>query len=190
MTELEQYIHSYFGVSKNEVSAISECFHLETLEKGEYFLREGKICNKLSFHKSGLIRVYALGDGKEITQWISSQGYFLTDLAGLIFNKPTRYNIQALSDCEIYTITKQDYQNIANIIPRWHELEKLFIARCFIFLEERIFALLSMTAEERYHVLFEQQPELFNQVPLQYLASMLGITPETLSRIRKKVGKA
>jgi CRP-like cAMP-binding protein len=117
---------------------------------------------------------------------LSSKGYFVTDLSGIVFNQPTRYNIQALTHCELYTIDRKDYNNIGRIIPKWHELEKLFIARCFIFMEERIFSLLSSSTEERYRWLFDQQRDLFNQVPLQYLASMLGMTPETLSRIRKK----
>ena len=86
----------------------------------------------------------------------------------------------------MYTIDQGDYKNIGRIVPNWHELEKLFIARCFIYIEERIFSLLSLSSEERYKWLFEQQRDLFNQVPLQYLASMLGMTPETLSRIRRK----
>jgi hypothetical protein len=73
-----------------------------------------------------------------------------------------------------------------NKLPKWNELDKIFITKCFTILEERIFSHLYMTAEERFHQLFKQHPELFNQVPLQYLASMLGMTPETLSRLRKK----
>jgi CRP-like cAMP-binding protein len=65
-------------------------------------------------------------------------------------------------------------------------LEKLFIAKCFAILEDRIFSHLSMTAEERYHFFFGNNKVLFNQVPLQYIASMLGMTPETFSRIRKR----
>lgn len=72
------------------------------------------------------------------------------------------------------------------MVPSWHELEKLFIAKCFTILENRIFSHLSMTAEERYNNFSEHNKELFNQVPLQYIASMLGMTPETFSRIRKK----
>ena len=94
--------------------------------------------------------------------------------------------IQALADTELYSITKEDYKLIGDLVPRWHELEKLFIVRCFIILEERIFSHLSMTAEERYHFFYQHNRELFNQVPLQYIASMLGMTPETFSRIRKK----
>jgi len=186
MTELEVYINSYFGITQDDISKISSYFRLTTLKKGDYFLKSGRVCDKLSFHKSGFIRVYVTTHEKEITQWISSKGYFVTDLSGIIFNTPSKYDIQALSDCELYTIDQKDYNRIGQLIPQWHELEKLFIARCFTFLEERIFALLSMTAEERYKLLFEQNKELFNQVPLQYLASMMGMTPETLSRLRKK----
>lgn len=186
MTELELYINSYFGVALEDISKISSFFHLTTLGKGDYFLKSGHICNNLSFHKSGIIRVYTTTDEKEVTQWISTKGYFVTDLSGIVFNKPSKYNIRALTDCELYTIDRKDYKNIGHVIPQWHELEKLFIARCFIYMEERILSLLSLTSEERYKWLFGQQRDLFNQVPLQYLASMLGMTPETLSRIRKK----
>jgi len=187
MTELETYINSYFGVQKEDILQIGSFFHPEPLKKGEFFTKAGRVCNKLSFHRSGLIRVFAEVDGKEITQWISTKGYFITDLSGIIFNQAGKYNIQALTDCDLYTIAKDDYNNLGRIIPKWHELEKLFIAKCFTMLEERVFALLSMTAEERYRALFQHQKELFNQVPLQYLASMMGMTPETLSRIRKKL---
>ena len=91
-----------------------------------------------------------------------------------------------MTDCELYVIDRKDYQNLIKVIPRWTELEKLFIARCFAVLEDRVASHLSMTAEERYNQLFQFNKELFNLVPLQYLASMLGMTPETFSRIRKK----
>jgi CRP-like cAMP-binding protein len=123
---------------------------------------------------------------KEVTQWISSKGYFVTDLASMVFDTPARWNIQALTDSELYTINKTDYNKIGTLIPQWHQIEKLFIAKCFTILEDRVFTHLSMTAEERYQLFFENNKELFNQVPLQYIASMLGMTPETFSRIRKK----
>lgn len=186
MTELEQYIKSYFGVSQNDLEHIAALFKPTTLKKDDYFLKTGKSCNQLSFIKSGLLRIYVNQDGKEITQWISTTGYFVTDLSSLIFNTPARWNIQALSDTELYTISKDDYLKIGNVINQWNQLEKLFIARCFTFLEDRIFSHLSMTAEERYHFFFKHNKEIFNQVPLQYIASMLGMTPETFSRIRKK----
>ena len=186
MSELEQYINSYFGVRQEDLKTLSTLFKEEELKKGDYFLKTGRSCDKLSFIKSGLLRIFVPVEEKEITQWISTKGYFVTDLSGLVFNTPARWTVQALADSELYSISKKNYNLIGNIIPRWHELEKLFIARCFSMLEDRIFSHLSMSAEERYLFFFEKNKELFNQVPLQYLASMLGMTPETFSRIRKK----
>lgn len=186
MSELEHYIASYFGVQENELLAIRGLFKEHGLKKGGYYLKTGKPCDKLSFIKSGFLRIYVQVEDKEVTQWISGSGYFITDLSGLVFNTPARWTIQALSDCKLYTISRADYSAIGTVVPRWHELEKLFIARCFSMLEDRIFGHLSMSAEERYAAFFEKNKELFNQVPLQYLASMLGMTPETFSRIRKK----
>ncbi len=186
MMELEQYIQSYFGVNNESLAHISSLFHEEELQKGDYFLLTGKYCNKLSFIKEGMLRIYVTTPEKEVTQWISTKGYFVTDLSSLVFEQPARWTIQALAATQLYTIHKTDYQKIRQLIPQWHELEKLFIAKCFTMLEDRIFSHLSMSAEERYQFFFALQPELFNQVSLQYLASMLGMTPETFSRIRNK----
>ena len=187
MSELEIYITSYFGVEEKDLRLLSSLFTSEILKKGDYFLKTGKPCDKLSFIKSGFLRVYVDKEKKEITQWISGKGYFITDLSALVFDSPARWNIQALTNIELYTIDKRNYKQIGTLINRWHELEKLFIAKCFSMLEDRIFSHLSMTAEERYLFFYEKNKELFNQVPLQYLASMLGMTPETISRIRKKI---
>ncbi len=186
MNELEKYIQSYFGIHQDDLAQVGAMFKPQSLKKGDYFLKTGRTCEKLSFVQSGLLRVYVQTPDKEVTQWISTKGYFVTDLASLIFNTPARWTIQALTDSEVYTIDKQDYNRIGSLIPKWNELEKLFIARCFTLLEDRIFSHLSMTAEERYHSFFEQNKALFHQVPLQYIASMLGMTPETFSRVRKK----
>jgi CRP-like cAMP-binding protein len=186
MTELEQYVNSYFGVTGEEMFGIASLFKPETLKKGDYYSISGGSCDKLSFIQSGFLRLYAVVDDKEVTQWIGSKGSFMGDMASLTFGIPSRWNIQALSDIELQTIQKEDYNSIFEIIPRWPEIEKHFIIGCFTIMESRIFAHLSMSAEERYSIFYNQNKELFNQVPLQYIASMLGMTPETFSRIRKK----
>ncbi|PKG41569.1 Crp/Fnr family transcriptional regulator [Psychroflexus sp. MES1-P1E] len=186
MTELQKYITSYFGITNENMDKITSLFTESELKKGEYFSKSGQYCEKLSFVRSGFIRVFATAKDKEVTQWISSKGYFLTDLNSFNFKQRARWNIQALNDCELYTINKENYALLNNIVPNWSEMEKQFIAGCFIQLEDRIFSHLSLSAEERYDKLFENSKELFNQVPLQYLASMLGMSPETFSRIRNK----
>lgn len=187
MTELEQNIQNYFGVSEKELALISSFFKEETLEKGDFFLKKGQYVQKLSFVKSGILRIYVETNDKEVTQWISTKGYFVTDLSSFVFEQPARFYIQALTPVELFSINKENYNQLSNVVQKWHFLEKLFIARCFTILEDRILAHLSMSSEERYVAFFEQNSALFNQVPLQYIASMLGMTPETLSRIRKKI---
>ena len=186
MTELQTYIKSYFGIRPEDLEKIAALFKEELLEKGSFYAKQGRNCQKLSFVKSGFLRVYAEAGDREVTQWISFKGYFLADLSSLVFETPARWNICALTDCELFTVSREDYRKIGKLIPDWYNLEKLFIAKCFLTLEDRVFSHLSMTAEERYRQTFEFNPELFNRVPLHYLASMMGMTPETLSRIRKK----
>ncbi|MCP1386318.1 Crp/Fnr family transcriptional regulator [Runella salmonicolor] len=186
----EKYIQSYFGIPPETVTEIVSYFQPMTLGKGEYFLKEGAKCDKMGFVQSGIMREYLIEEqGREVTKWISTSGYFVVDIAAFLFHSPARWNLQALSDCELLVIHQKDYAQIGQKIPQWTELEKLFIARCFTILEQRIVTHLSLTSEERYELFFTHHRELFNLVPLQYLASMLGMTPETFSRIRNKLAK-
>ena len=186
MTQLEQYINSNFTVTDQEGSKIAAMFHPDTLRKGDFYIKSGEACDKLSFVQSGFLRLYATLGDKDITQWIFSKGYFIGDMPSLTFNVPSRWNIQALTDIELFTIKKGDYNKIVETVPRWLEIEKHFLINCFSIMESRIFAHLSMSAEERYAIFYEHNRELFNQVPLQYIASLLGMTPETFSRVRKR----
>jgi CRP-like cAMP-binding protein len=186
MTELEKYIQTYFGASKEDLEKISAFFTPVTLKKGDFFQKTGRLADRMGFVQSGIIREFVIKDGVEVTKWISTRGYFVVDLASFIFHQPARWNNQALTDVSLYVIDQKQYQQIGQTVPRWPELEKLFLAKCFMVLEDRVLTHLSMTAEARYQQLLQFNPDLFNQVPLQYLASMLGMTPETLSRLRKK----
>lgn len=186
MTELKQYIKQFFDVQEKELDIISAHFSPKTIRKGDYYLKLGSYSNQFAFVQSGLLREFLYVNDKEVTKWIYTQGYFALDLASFTFNTPARWNIQALSDCEVFVINRTDYNNLIHEIPNWPVLEKHFIAKCFSVLEERVVQHLSHTTEERYVQFFNFNKKLFNEVPLQYLASMLGMTPETFSRIRKK----
>lgn len=188
MTELKQYLQYYTGASSDEVLEIlSSYFQPMILEKGDYFLKAGRVCDKFSFQCSGLLRIYAHYEEKEITQWISSKNSFITDLSGLICNEPGKFHMQALTPCTFYTMYKTDYNNLPSVIESWPHLERTLLARCFKFMESRVFGLLAMSGEERYKFIFGNNPSLFNEVPLKYLASMIGMTPESMSRIRKSL---
>lgn len=186
MTALQTYISSYFGITNEEVVKVENLFKPSQLVKGEYFAKTGQYCEKMSFIETGYVRIFAESADKEVTQWISKGGSFLMDLSSFIFHQPAKRNMQALTDCRLYTIHKEDYKKLLELVPNWPEIEKKFIAGCFVYMEDRIFNHLSLSAEERYDKFFAENKELFNEVPLQYIASMLGMSPETFSRIRAK----
>ncbi len=186
MTELHQFLSSSFHIAEQDIAQVANFFQIERLKKGDYFVRRSQYCNRLSFVQDGFIRIYTNKGDKEVTQWISTKGYFVTDLQSFMFGSKARWHIQALTDVTLFSIQKNDYKQLENILPSWPEKERQFISGCFVILEDRVFSHLSLSAEERYEKLFEQNKELFSYVPAQYLASMLGITPETFSRIRRK----
>ncbi len=187
MKDFNELLQDHFGqLSNQELTFIHSYFQEEKLQKSGFFTKSEKVCNRLSIIKSGILRIYALSDGKEITQWISTENFFITEVMGFFFDQPNRWTIQALTETELLTITKTDYRKLCKEFPKWNEIEKRFLVKCFAMIEDRVFSHLSMTAEERYDLYFEQNKNLFNQVPLQYIASVLGMTPETFSRIRKR----
>lgn len=187
MNDLAKYISTYFDTRSDQTEKIASLFREEVLSRNEFHTTIGARYGKLSFVKSGYLRVFRQTDKKEITQWVSSPGEFTTDLGCIMFEQPARWNIQALTDCELYTLDYSDYQSIKDQINNWDEIEKLFLAKCFLMIEDRIFSFISMSAEERYAYLTETKPALLHEVSQQYIASMLGMTPETLSRIRRKI---
>lgn len=184
----DSLLQNYFGsLSHEDESVILSYFREEKLERNDFFTESGKICNKLSIVKSGILRIFALSDdGREVTQWLAQENFLLTEISGFFFDHPNRWNIQALTETELLTISKDDYKALCHDFPQWSDIEKKLIMKCFSMMEDRIFTHLSLTAEQRYHLYFEQNKSLFNKVPLQFIASVLGMSPETFSRIRKR----
>ncbi|MEM1324398.1 MAG: Crp/Fnr family transcriptional regulator [Bacteroidota bacterium] len=188
MTSIHDYLQTYFDADGVDLTPMAALFELIELQKNDYFLKMDQYTTRLGFIHEGLLRFYAYNEdgSKEVTQWIANQGMFVTDLSSFVFDAPSRWHIQALSDVKIYVIRRADYRRLDEIITDWATIETRFIAKCFVHLENRVFQQLSMSAEEKYVSLLQYMPEIFNQAPLQYIASMLGMTPETLSRLRRK----
>lgn len=187
MKEFDIIIQEHFGqLTQQELIMMQSYFYEEKLQKNDFFTKSDNVCDRLSIVKSGILRIYALSDGKEITQWISTENFLITDVKGFFFDQANRWNIQAFTDTELLTISKTNYHKLCKEFPKWNEIEKRFIVKCFAMIEDRVFSHLSMTAEERYDLYFRQNSTLFNQIPLHYIASVLGMTPETFSRIRKR----
>jgi CRP/FNR family transcriptional regulator, anaerobic regulatory protein len=186
MPTLETHIQSYFGIATEDIAKIADCFKRIELNKGEFYLKANHVSDRLGFVESGVLREFVQMPDKEVTKWVSTPGYFVVDLSSFLFNQTSRWNIQAISDCVIHVIEKKEYEKLNQLVAQWPELEKRFLAKCFTVLEDRLMTFLSMNAEQRYQFLYNFNKDLFVTVPLNYLASMMGMSPETLSRLRNK----
>lgn len=189
MSELKKHIIEAFGFTESEFQQIKDFFKPKVILKGDYFLKEGQYVKQMGFVEKGILREFLYVNDKEVTKWFSASGYFAVDLSGFLFDQKSKVNYQAMTDVELLAISKENYNKISTKVSRWDKLEKMFLAKCFTVLENRVVSHLALNAEERYNQLFAFNPTLFNEVPLNQIASMLGMTAETLSRIRKKQTK-
>lgn len=171
------------------MDSILSAFKPVELNKGEFLLKSGNICRQMAFIESGYVRMYDIVDGKEITLWIGSEGKFITSVSSFIFGTNNIWNIQAITDCKLFVINREDHFKLNKEEPKRLEFDNLLLAQSFALLERNMFSHLHTTAKQRFHTLMAEEPKLFQNVPLQYIASMLGITSESLSRLRKNETK-
>ncbi|GGG39889.1 cAMP-binding protein [Dokdonia pacifica] len=188
MQQLKDCITKHVSVQNETLETIVSFFEPVTVSKGTFLLESGSISNQLIFIASGYLRMYDISDGKEITLWIGSQGKFITSVSSFVFQTSNYWNITAITNAEVYILSRKDHFNLCQSQPKWLEFDNLLLASSFALLEQKMFSHLHTTAKQRFEKLFQEEPSLFNHVPLQYIASMLGITPESLSRLRKGLG--
>jgi CRP-like cAMP-binding protein len=154
------------------------------LKKNEYLLRANEYCRNISYLKSGILRHFYINDSTEIITSFAFSGDVSTVLRSLIHNEPSREYIQAITDCEISSISISNYQLLKAKYPMLAKIDAYITQLYALILEERLFSLKFHTAAERYQILLKREPMIIKQVPLTFIASYLGITLETLSRIR------
>ncbi len=187
MEQLRNCIANQINIDKESLESIVSAFEIQKVKKGEFFLKSGRICRKMAFIEKGYLRMYDIADGKDITFWVGSTGKFITSLSSFIFKTENFWNIQAVTDCTIYVISREKHFELCKQQPKWLEFDNLLLAHSFALLEKSMFSQLHTTAQQRFENLLKEEPALFNYVPLQHIASMLGITPESLSRLRKNL---
>lgn len=183
---LEAYLQVSIHLPPSKFKTIRHLFQKETFRKGIYLVKQNGFSDKMFFLVDGYIRCYANKKNKEITHWVYWKNRLVTDIPSFKRQRPALWHFQTLSDCIVFSLTYENYQQIKHILPDWDTYENLILTKFFIALEHRIYTFISMNATERYQFLYEAYPEIFNQIPLIYLASLLNMTPETLSRIRRK----
>jgi CRP-like cAMP-binding protein len=186
MTELEAYILHYCQLDEPELATITRKFRNRLCYKEEYLLTPGQVCKELLYLVKGNCRIFYLDrQGKEITTWIAFQDTHTTELASFLTQQPTQFYVQALTDCQLAAITYQDLEQLYRSLPKFGEFGRKIAEEVVVGAINRVVSFQLESAQQRYQRLLKRS-EYLNQIPLKHLASFLGITDTSLSRLRKK----
>ncbi len=190
LEKLEKALELFGPVPASLMDDLPRYFNLAMLARNEFMIREGDVSKQIAFLEQGMLRYYyAKASGEEITRWIGIEGSFNTSLSSLICQQPSKEYIQAVKDCKLWLISWNDFQ----LLRAKHEWLERFWTKMLEFeivrFEGRVRDLITSSADEAYDRISQLFPEVVEQAPLQYVASMLGISPQHLSRIRGQRAK-
>lgn len=183
---IKKYLKSFNALTDDEIENLVQITTKRDLNKADYFIREGETCKEVAFVLSGIFRSYYISDkGEEITYCITFPNNLMTAYSAFITGQGTNENIQAISDVELLIIPKNKIDDLVMKSANWLKFLKIVAEQQYIELEKRIFQLQKNNALQRYSDLIKNHPEYMQNIPLQYLASYLGITQRHMSRIRR-----
>ncbi len=188
MTPQLSKINDFIDQLDNEtLTVLEEISVTKIYKKGDYLLQQDQICKNSYLIEEGIVRKYYLDDGKEIT----TELYFADDLAvsfdSYCLQKPSREFLQAITDIKVSQTDYLAFQKAKKQFPKLVELDLMMSEHCVMWLEDRLFQFHTMDATQRYLKILENLTHIIQTIPLTYIASYLGISLETLSRIRAKI---
>lgn len=183
---LLQQLETILPVSNLLKSEINTMFKKQSFAKGNMVLTKGERCGNLYFIEKGILRGYYFEEDKEISHWFAEENEFATSFYAFITQNPTFEYIQCLEDTELLTISFNSLQKLYDQFPETERIGRVITENYYIKLEERLLNIHFKTAKERYQTLLEKKPNLLQRASLGQIASYLGITQETLSRIRSE----
>ena len=181
-------VKEHISISEDEFEFCKTLFIPKKLRKRQYLLQEGDVCRYTAFVEKGMLRTFTVDDkGNEPILQFSMEGWWVTDLYSFLADEPSRYNIEALEDCELLLITKPSWNILLEKVPAFERYFRILIQNNLIATQRRLISSMTETAEEQYTKLIASFPTCLQRVPQHMIASFLGITPETLSRIRSQM---
>jgi CRP-like cAMP-binding protein len=188
--KLSRFFQSTSYFSAQQVQEIMQLFEEKEVEKNELLLREGQVSNDYYFLEEGFMRAFVYDlDGKDVTTSFYPPGTVVVEVSSFFNRIPSRENIQALADCKGQFITYEQLNHLFHAYPEFREFGRSILVRILTALKNRTLSMITETAEQRYEHLLKSNPDIFQNVPLKHIASFLGITDTSLSRIRKEYTK-
>lgn len=190
MQNIESYLSDTLELPLEAVNLCSSHYLRKIVAKNEFLLREGEICKGTYFVEKGLLRMYSIDkNGKEHIIQFAPEKWLISDRSSLHFNEKSQYFIEAVEDSEVLELRNDFFSNINAAFPNTIENNDKLLQKHIRSLQNRVNSLLADTAEERYMSFIKMYPDLLQRVPQWMIASYLGITPESLSRVRKELAK-
>lgn len=175
------------GFSGDLLDKIIEAFHVKEYKKGDFFVEAGKISEYLGFIESGMFHYYVIKEGDERTSYVSIENTFVASLMSFIGQTPSKESVRALDDSQVSIISRKDLKQLVDELPPFKDFYIGLLEWAICGIDSSRHDLIVLSGEQRYEKMLREEPKLLQVIPLQYLASMLGVTPRHLSRIRGKI---
>ncbi|MEO8721502.1 MAG: Crp/Fnr family transcriptional regulator [Ginsengibacter sp.] len=185
---LKKSIQEKISITNEEFDFCKTLFFPKKLRKKQYLLQDGDVCRYTAFVEKGMLRTFTVDEkGNEPILQFSMEGWWIADIYSFLTDEISPYNIEALEVCELLLITKDNWNILLGKVPAFERYFRILIQNNLIATQKRLMSSLSETAEEKYTKLIDNFPGCIHRVPQHMIASYLGITPETLSRIRGQI---
>lgn len=181
------HIEQKVRLTPTEKEQISSFFRVKKLRKRQFLLQEEDVCNDFAFVSQGLLKSYVLDEkGNENINLFGWEGWWIADFQSFLFQTPAKLAIEAIEDCELLLLSRVNYDQMLEEVPVMERYFRLVYERSLATKDQRLVTAQTYSAEEKYIHLIQTYPELMQRIPQSLLASFLGLTPETFSRIKHK----
>ena len=188
---LIEYFNRILPLDDKEIAFVEEVFKERRIKKRQFILQEGEICKYSTFVVEGCFRMYLVDeDGKEHNLQFAIENWWIGDIGSFFTGKPSKLNVEAIENSIILQVRKEDQLKLFTDYPKFNQIFRVLAENAMVGLQRRVLQNISSTAEERYVDFLERNPHLFNRISNVQIASYLGVTPEFLSAIRKKIAKS
>lgn len=185
------YFSNFLDLNAEEINAVTTVFKERTIKRRQFILQEGDVCLLNTFVVEGCFRMYFVDEkGKEHNIQFAIENWWIGDIGSFHLEEPSKLYIEAIENSTILQIKKQDQLDLFVNHPKFNQIFRVFTENALVAYQRRVLQNISSTAEERYLDFMKRYPYFFNRISNVQIASFLGVTPEFLSTIRKKIAKS